>query len=261
MFPNFYHPNDQSKDLEFQISSNDPHQEDMMQIEDLVPGHEVLPEGSDPSHNNKKMGKGKQQQQHMILFAHPDNNEANPSDVKVERKIMRRDNERQRRQLMAVLNASLRSLLPHELIKGKRSISEHMNEAVNYITHMKRKIQELNAKKEKLRRLYEYDSSAQEFGLENETLGHDLVNSVTNIMVRPTCLGGVEVVISSSCSEDEGLPLSRVLKLLLAEGLCVVECASTRVNERVFHTIQSEVDDLECVLDLSELQLKLNLQI
>lgn len=116
-----------------------------------------------------------------------------------------------------------------------------MNETVNYITQMKRKIQELNAKKEKLRRLYEYDSSAQEFGLENETLGHDLANSVTNIMVGPTFLGGVEVVISSSCSEDEGLPLSRVLKLLLAEGLCVVECSSTRVNERVFHTIQCEV--------------------
>lgn len=117
MFPNFYH--DQSPDFVSRISSNDPHQEDIVQVQDLMQGHEDLPRGSNLSHNTKILGKGKQQQ-HMII-ASKDNYEANPSTdhVNCERKIVRRDNERQRRQLMAVLNATLRSFLPHELIKVK----------------------------------------------------------------------------------------------------------------------------------------------
>ncbi|CAN6588065.1 unnamed protein product [Malus baccata var. baccata] len=257
MFPNAYHRG-QSKDLVFQTSTiNYPHREDMMRVQDLMRCHEVFPEGKNPS-RNKMMGKGKQQQQQqhrMILSPNSNNNGANPSDGKTERKTVRRDNERQRRQHMAALNASLRSLLPYELIKGKRSITEHMNEAVNYINHVKAKIEELNAKKEKInKKLYECDS--QDFGLRNESSGHNFLKY--SIMVRPTCLGGVEVLVSSSCGEEEGLLLSGVLKVLLAEGLSVVECASTRVNESLFHTIQCEVvNDLAC-LDLSELQLKLN---
>nr|WKE35233.1 basic helix-loop-helix family protein [Rosa persica] len=197
-----------------------------------------------------------------------------------ERKIMRRDNERQRRQVMAIRTASLRSLLPLELIKvidsksitmilarvlffdgdiqGKRSISEHINEAVNYIKQLKEKIQEMNAKKEELRRVYKhYSSSAHDFNPINENLG---TRSTSNIMVGPTCWGGVEIVVSTNstnCSELEGFSLSGVLKALLAEGLTVVESASTAANKRSFHSIQCEVDDLAC-MDLSELQLKLN---
>nr|QFU95353.1 basic helix-loop-helix DNA-binding superfamily protein 120a [Eriobotrya japonica] len=253
MLPNAYHRG-QRKDLVFQTSTlNYPHREDMMHVQHLMPGHEVFPEGKNPS-RNKMMGKGKQQQHRMILSPNSNNNGANPSDGKTERNIVRRDNERQRRQLMAALNASLRSLLPYELIKGKRSITEHMDEAVNYINHMKAKIEELNAKKEKInKKLYECDS--QDFGLRNESSGHNFLKY--SIMVCPTRLGGVEVLVSSSCGEEEGLLLSGVLKVLIAEGLSVVECASTRVNESLFHTIQCEVvNDLAC-LDLSELHLKL----
>ncbi|XP_061995583.1 transcription factor bHLH36-like [Rosa rugosa] len=244
MFP-FPHDH-QSKNMELQISST-PHQEDFMQ-QDLIMmrgSHEVLPsdlQGRSLSNIN-------------ISEANI-NNMATDSG---ERKILRRDNERQRRQVMAIRTASLRSLLPLELIKGKRSISEHINEAVNYIKQLKEKIQELNAKREELRRVYKhYSSSAHDFSPEiNENLG---TKSTSNIMVGPTCWGGVEIVVSTNgtnCSELEGFSLSGVLKALLAEGLTVVECASTTANQRLFHSIQCEVDDLAC-LDLSELQLKLN---
>ncbi|XP_062000441.1 transcription factor bHLH126-like isoform X2 [Rosa rugosa] len=226
MFP-FPHDH-QSKDFELQMYST-PHQKDFMQ-QDLIMmqgSHEVLPsdlQGRSLSNIN-------------ISKANINNMATDPD----ERKIMRRDNERQRRQVMAIRTASLRSLLPLELIK------------------LKEKIQELNAKKEELRRVYKhYSSSAHDFSPEiNENLG---TKSTSNIMVGPTCWGGVEIVVSTNstnCSELEGFSLSGVLKALLAEGLTVVKCASTAANKRSFHSIQCEVDDLAC-MDLSELQLKLN---
>ncbi|PRQ59973.1 putative transcription factor bHLH family [Rosa chinensis] len=229
MFP-FPHDH-QSKDMELQISSSTPHQEDFMQ-QDLIMmrgSHDVLPsdlQGRSLSNIN-------------ISEANI-NNMAADSD---ERKIMRRDNERQRRQVMAIRTASLRSLLPLELIKGKRSITEHINEAVNYIKQLKEKIQELNAKREELRRVYKhYSSSAHDFSPEiDENLG---TKSTSNIMVGLTCWGGVEIVASTNgtnCSELEGFSLSGVLKALLAEGLTVVECASTTANQRLIHSIQCEV--------------------
>lgn len=118
-----------------------------------------------------------------------------------------------------------------------------MNEAVNYIKQLKEKIQELKAKREELKRVYEHSSStAHDFGPEiNGSLGS---KSTSNITVDSTCCSGVQIVVSTSitnCSEVEGFALSGVLKVLLAEGLNVVECASITVNRRLFHTIQCEV--------------------
>lgn len=114
---------------------------------------------------------------------------------------------------------------------------------MNYIKQLKEKIQELKAKREELKRVYEHSSStAHDFGPEiNGSLGS---KSISNITVGSTCCGGVQIGVSTSitnCSEIEGFALSGVLKVLLAEGLSVVECASTTVNQRLFHTIQCEV--------------------
>ncbi|XP_050387882.1 transcription factor bHLH36-like [Argentina anserina] len=243
MFP-FPHDH-QNKDLEFQTSST-PHQEDFMQQNLIMMGgsHEVLP--------SDLQGCG---------LSNINISEANINNVATDphqRKIMRRDNERQRRQVMGIHTASLRSLLPLELIKGKRSISEQINEAVNYIKQLREKIQRLNTKREELRRVFkQYSSSAHDFNPEIE--GNSGTKSTSDIMVGPTCWGGVEIVVSTSnknCSELEGFALSGVLKALLAEGLSVVKCVSTTVNQRLFHTIQCEVDDLSCQ-NLTELQLKL----
>lgn len=102
-------PFQQSDDvLVSQISFN-THQEDITQ-QDLV----AL--GGNYNYLPMNMEKG---QPHNTIFSTSNNNDQ-PSNLEDnERKIMRRDNERQRRQQMAFLTSSLRSLLPLEMIKVK----------------------------------------------------------------------------------------------------------------------------------------------
>ncbi|XP_048326788.1 transcription factor bHLH126 [Ziziphus jujuba] len=177
-------------------------------------------------------------------------NRTNSSDND-EKKMMRRDNERQRRQQMALLNASLRSQLPLESIKGKRSVADHINEAVNHINNMKNKIEQLTVEKDKIESSLNISTNSPK----SETSSDNKQSN--SVVIRP-CWGGMEIVISGGLS-GEDLPLSSVLEVLvLEEGLNVVRCASTKANGRLIHTIQAEVDDINRV-DLSELQQKLSM--
>ncbi|XP_028088696.1 transcription factor bHLH118-like [Camellia sinensis] len=155
-----------------------------------------------------------------------------------DKKIKRSDTERKRRREMNTLCASLRSELPLEYIKGKRSTSDHIEEAVNYIKTLEKNIQELDHKRDELKK-----SSNPEDG------------SSSYFTVGP-CLGGVKIVFSCGFDEEK-LQLSRVMEFLLEEGLNVVTCVSTKANDKLLHTIQCEATDLKC-FNHSELQQKLN---
>lgn len=117
----------------------------------------------------------------------------------------------------------------HSPTQGKRSTSDHMHEAVNYIKDLEKKVKELGVKRDDLRKL----NNCNVVGSRSEN------PSDSCVMVR-SCLVGVEVVISSGLKEQV-LHLSRVVELLLKEGLNVVSCFSTKVNTRLIYTIQSEV--------------------
>ncbi|KAK4431564.1 Transcription factor [Sesamum alatum] len=182
--------------------------------------------------------------------------EGGVEDQNLQRKIMHREIERQRRQEMSTLYASLRSVLPPDYLKGKRSTSDQIHEAAKYIRYLQNNARELGGRRDKLKR----------------SLGnHELVQSekagssskiLSNIVVTvQACSVGVEVQISGDLSaEGLILPLSRILQMLLQEGLVAVCCNWTNFDGRLCYVIQSEVVDYTDI-DLQKLQSKLTYMI
>ncbi|XP_047941891.1 transcription factor bHLH36-like isoform X2 [Salvia hispanica] len=155
------------------------------------------------------------------------------------KKTAHRFTEKQRRQEMAALYASLRSLLPPEYIKGKRAISDHMHQAVNYINDMKNKIKQM-----KLRR--------NSFGVEAENQTSNASDSSPYCVKINPLTEGFEILISSSLNKG-CFPLSMVLADLLNRQLHVISCVSTRGDGCYLHKIHLELND-SASIDLSELQ-------
>ncbi|XP_047326135.1 transcription factor bHLH118-like [Impatiens glandulifera] len=161
------------------------------------------------------------------------NNNNDDGGEKQKKLVTHKEVERQRRQEMAKLHSSLRDLLPLEFIKGKRSVADHMSEAVNYISHLQNRIRELDNKKEKLK-------------------GAGSSSSRGFVSVSP-CSIGVQILIS--CDQD--VLLSKVIQVLVEEGHDIVSCVSNLVNDKLLHTIKSEVNDPSGI-DMSMLQQKLS---
>ncbi|KAM3234000.1 hypothetical protein P3L10_019359 [Capsicum annuum] len=144
----------------------------------------------------------------------------------VQTKILHRDIERHRRQEMATVYATLRSHLPYESIKGKRSLSDHIQGAVNYIKNLENNVKKLEIKRKKLENLALCSPKDDKCFRDYVTIN--------------SCDCGVEILI------NERVPLSRVLKELVKRQLNVVSCVSTKVDERLLHRIQLEENDVSC---------------
>ncbi|KAH1075500.1 hypothetical protein J1N35_027828 [Gossypium stocksii] len=133
-------PLHQSDDLVYQIFS---HTKQHKIPQDPITGHTVVVESNPIISNPTVKSRGRK-------ICHMD---GDAGSDKYKKQKLHREIERQRRQDMASLYASLRSLLPGEYIKGKRSMSDHMNEAVNYIKHLEKKVKDLDAKRHELKRV------------------------------------------------------------------------------------------------------------
>ncbi|XP_077247389.1 transcription factor bHLH118-like [Tasmannia lanceolata] len=226
--PSFYFQ--QGDELLLQSSSVQRQQQQEV-IQDMLVGAPSLIDGHHGLSLNFQTGGGRRKK----MAAATADNDADDDDgnnrSSKNKKLIHRDVERQRRHEMATLYSSLRLLLPVEYLKGKRSISDHMNEAANYIKHKQKKIRELTEKRDGLRRVLLASS-------DSGTLDASL--SSPCVIVRP-CWAGLEVVISNGLGES--VPLSKVMALLSEAGLSVVSCSSINVKERSVHTLQSEVGD------------------
>ncbi|KAL1208073.1 Transcription factor bHLH36 [Cardamine amara subsp. amara] len=168
-------------------------------------------------------------------------------------KTMHRETERQRRQEMASLYASLRSLLPLHFIQGKRSTSDQVNEAVNYIKYLQKKNEELSSRRDELMLVSRGSLLGSSSGDDSKE-DMKMMSRKNHVVVRQ-CLMGVEIMFSSRCCGGQPR-FSSVLQVLSENGLCVLNSISSIVDDRLVYTIQAEVNDM-AFIDLAELEERL----
>lgn len=116
-------------------------------------------------------------------------------------------------------------------LQGKRSISDHMTEAANYINHLKSKIQELEEKRDRMRWLIASSNNSGSPQIEGSS-------SSPYISVRATLIGAAVVIV---CELGHELPLSRVIAALVEEGLNVISILISKNKQLVYTTIECEV--------------------
>ncbi|PIN11324.1 hypothetical protein CDL12_16075 [Handroanthus impetiginosus] len=147
------------------------------------------------------------------------------------RKYVHREYERQRRQEMGNLCGSLRTLLPHEYVKGKGSMPDQLQGAVNYIKDMQNNIHQLKSRRDNLKKSVNYFGS------------HQIDNLPNYVIVNP-CPNGMEILINTISEEKQGFSLSRILAELHDSGFDVVSCFSTKAdNEKSLHRIELEASN------------------
>ncbi|CAN4104275.1 unnamed protein product [Withania somnifera] len=150
---------------------------------------------------------------------------------------------------MAKLYRRLRLLIPSKYLMGKRSISDHLEEIVDYIKDSRKNIEDLEKKRESLKEMKNSTCSSQLLAPSSSSM--KLSDDEDRIIVK-SCNGGVEISIKG------GLSLSKVLKLLMKEGLIVNSCVSSTINQRLIHIIRSEVNTRrDRDIDVAMLQSKL----
>ncbi|XP_020205120.1 transcription factor bHLH36 [Cajanus cajan] len=225
-------PLDPSDELYFQISPDDNFYS--LPIIQTAPENQILHDpvidGSGLTQCTSQMGIKDKQREKLPAWGREDYKITTTDENK---KWMHRETEKQRRQEMTRLCTTFRSLLPLQYIKGKRSISDHMHEGTNYIKYLQNKVKQLQAKRDEVVKL----SKLCRVGSESESLTSHLPICV---VVHP-CAEGVQIKCSYSFRKYV-CPLSRVLSVVLKEGLDVVNCTSTKTDDdRFIHTVRSEV--------------------
>ncbi|PWA96220.1 Myc-type, basic helix-loop-helix (bHLH) domain-containing protein [Artemisia annua] len=212
------------------------------------------PDNQKPAGHKRSCYNLQPQKDHLVIMDNGVDKE------KKKKKMVHRETEKKRRQEMSNLSSSLRSLLPLHFIKGTRSMCEHVNQAVNYIKHLEEKTKELSIKRDKLKKMCNVVTDAEVVLKKNDKNERVIVECSQNpITVTVSCSeGGIEILVKSFINENKGLQISRVLKTLVHEGIDVISCNSTKINDSLLiFTIHSKVIDEKTSIQVSMLQQKL----
>ncbi|XP_021730189.1 transcription factor bHLH120-like [Chenopodium quinoa] len=206
------------------------------------------------SPKTRKPRSGKSVQNNANVNKNNIEDEINGNDV-TNKKVIHREVERQRRQEMSNLYSSLRSLLPVEYVKGKRSVSDHITEATRYIKDLEMNVKELGEKRDSLKDTF---SSLENRRTKREhNVGCSSSSSTTSTTSRSSSSSNtrdynvnihkfsktLQIEITAGVEEDDPCPISKTLKVLAQEGLDVVSCVSNKVNQRWIYVIYCEVNE------------------
>ncbi|XP_010546079.1 PREDICTED: transcription factor bHLH125 [Tarenaya hassleriana] len=182
--------------------------------------------------------------------------EVEGSDERLKKRMRHRDVERQRRQEVSSLFKNLRSLLPLQYVKGKRSSSDLVSEAVDYIKDLQKRIKEFDEKKDQIKKISDGENRASGSAAPSSTEACSSSPSSSSsscscggegkdieVVIMPCLGGGVEIVIS--CCFRHEFCLSSVLQVLVEEeGFNVFRCTSATLqsSRRLLHNIFAQVD-------------------
>lgn len=109
-----------------------------------------------------------------------------------------------------------------------------MHEGANYIKHLENKVKELQAKRDEFKK-----SSNLSPVVVSDSGSFSTTDLPICVIVHPFP-GGIQIKCSYSFRKYV-FPLSRVIDMVLKEGLDVVNCTSTKTDDSFIHTIRIEV--------------------
>ncbi|XP_074294028.1 transcription factor bHLH126-like [Silene latifolia] len=154
---------------------------------------------------------------------------------------------------MSDLLSSLRSLLPQEYVRGQTTSCDDLEEATNYIKSLEASIKELEDKRNVL-----LNKSRSNNNQHAGEIGSSSTSINDNYVTIHTFPRRLEIEISVKHEGGDGFPLSKLLKQVsLVEGINVVNCLTSKGDERWKCIIHCDLVNDQPTTDFSELQQRL----
>ncbi|MBA0630870.1 hypothetical protein Godav_002923 [Gossypium davidsonii] len=169
------------------------------------------------------------QMEYLAVDKQTEKKRARCSSAKVERKII----EKNRRNHMKNLYASLNSLLPHRNSKEPLSLPDQIDEAVNYITKLKTRMNESREKKESLMSRKRSYTCA-------DTITSETTASLKSPEIKMNENGSaMEVVLTTG--KDSQFMFYEMIYIIHQHGAQVLNASFSILGNTVFHIVHAEI--------------------
>lgn len=84
------------------------------------------------------------------------------------------------------------------------------------------------------------DAIVKRLHLESSSSCNNDIPSTSCVVIKQYS-GGLEIVISNGIISEQNFQLSGVMRVLIEQSIEIETCSSTKLNERMLHTIQTKV--------------------